>query len=72
MLATQLTPQLMRSCQVGLGQWTNERTGAMESLDVAKGFTVEAKTAPMGQPEDEFILRAFARSGNYFALVIPA
>lgn len=43
--------------------WSNERTGAMESIDLARGFTVEAKIASAGGKEEECVLRVFARSG---------
>jgi sulfatase modifying factor 1 len=58
-----LTPEQMKPYHVARSLWSNERTGAMDSLDIEKGFTVEAQVT-LGQSEtDYFILRAFVRSG---------
>ena len=63
LLAVSLSPVQMRQYRVSRKLWSNERTGAMEALDIGKGFTAEAKISLGGADSDYFILRAFARSG---------
>jgi hypothetical protein len=53
----------MQRYQAGLHLWTNERTGAMDSLDFCKGCTVEAQLPAFTNKDDYFTLRAFVRSG---------
>lgn len=58
-----LTAQQMKRYHVARTLWSNERTGAMEALDIEKGFTVEARISLGNSNTDQFILRAFVRSG---------
>ena len=62
-LSSLLTPQQMKPYRVARTLWSNERTGAMDALDIEKGFTVEANVTLGNAPDDHFILRAFVRSG---------
>lgn len=63
LLAIALAPAQMRDYRVARKLWSNERTGAMQALDIKKGFTAEARIS-LGRSEDDyFIFRAFARSG---------
>lgn len=43
--------------------WSNERTGAMDSLELSRGFTAEADITFDQGIENEFVLRMFVRSG---------
>ena len=43
--------------------WSNERTGAMEAIDLSCGFTVEANIAVSKEIGEECVVRIFARSG---------
>ncbi|AFL87470.1 hypothetical protein Terro_1154 [Terriglobus roseus DSM 18391] len=62
-LAVTLSAQQMQEYRVARTLWTNERTGAMDTIDLVKGFSVEVSVA-LSQAEDEyFVVRAFARSG---------
>jgi hypothetical protein len=62
-LSVACTAQQMERYQVALRHWSNERTGAMDALDIEKGFTAEAKIQLGDSDKDQFILRAFVRSG---------
>ena len=62
-LAIQIPNADMQRYRAGLHLWTNERTGTMDALDIAKGFTVEAQLPAFTSSDDHFILRAFVRSG---------
>jgi sulfatase modifying factor 1 len=62
-LPTLLTPPQMKPYHVARTLWSNERTGAMDLLNMEKGFTVEARILLGNSSTDYFILRAFARSG---------
>ncbi|HZQ43998.1 MAG TPA: SUMF1/EgtB/PvdO family nonheme iron enzyme [Acidobacteriaceae bacterium] len=62
-LATQIPNADMHRYRTALHLWTNERTGALDTLNIAKGFTVEAQLPAFTSSNDYFILRAFVRSG---------
>ncbi|HEY9137704.1 MAG TPA: SUMF1/EgtB/PvdO family nonheme iron enzyme, partial [Terriglobus sp.] len=62
-LSTSLSMTQMEAHRVSRTLWTNERTGAMDALDLTKGFSVEASVELRRAEDDYFILRAFARSG---------
>jgi formylglycine-generating enzyme required for sulfatase activity len=62
-LAVSIGAEEMTRYRVARALWSNERTGAMEALDVEKGFTAEAKVRLGEKEDDAFVLRAFARSG---------
>ncbi len=62
-LAASITPEQMASLRIGQHNWTNERTGAMESLDLERGFTLEARVALQNDLEDALTLKVFVRSG---------
>jgi formylglycine-generating enzyme required for sulfatase activity len=61
-LDTQVSGAKMPAYRRAQKLWTNERTGAMEAIDLARGFTVEANVA-LGKGAEEIVLRVFARSG---------
>ncbi len=62
-LSVALTAQQMDRYHVARTRWSNERTGAMETLNIERGFTVESKILLGNSDNDQFILRAFVRSG---------
>jgi hypothetical protein len=67
LLAVSLSPSQMQPYRVARTLWSNERTGermgAMQALDIEKGFTAEARISLGKSNRDYFILRAFVRSG---------
>jgi formylglycine-generating enzyme len=63
LLPVSLSPAQMKPYRVARTLWSNERTGAMEALDIEKGFTAEARISLGRSDSDCFILRAFVRSG---------
>jgi len=62
-LADVVSKAQMDTWRVARSMWSNERTGALDKLDIERGFSVEAMIEAMKNPGDEFILRAFIRSG---------
>ncbi len=62
-LTLQLTQEQMTAMRVGDGQWSMERTGDCDRLDIRKGFTVEAKVQFAPQGNDAFELHGYVRSG---------
>ncbi len=62
-LGVQIPKAEMQRYRADLRLWTNERTGAMDALDLTKGFTVEAQLPAFATDDDYFILRGFVRSG---------
>ena len=63
LLTVSLSPEQMQTHRVARTLWSNERTGAMDALDIEKGFTAEARISLGKSDRDYFILRAFVRSG---------
>jgi formylglycine-generating enzyme len=62
-LAQTVSPEKLEAYRKTSKLWSNERTGAMESIDLARGFTVEAKIAIGSGNPGGGILRVFVRSG---------
>jgi formylglycine-generating enzyme required for sulfatase activity len=67
MPAVVMGPIQQKRYQAARTLWTNERVGAdehsMATLDIEKGFTAEALVELGAAASDQFILRAYVRSG---------
>jgi hypothetical protein len=62
-LALSLSEAQRSALQVGKAQWSAERTGDCDAINIRRGFTVEARIAFAPNPSDSFELRAYVRSG---------
>jgi formylglycine-generating enzyme len=62
-LSTMLAPSEFHPYHVARTIWSNERTGAMDALDLSRGATVEAAVAFGSEADSFFMLRFFVRSG---------
>jgi hypothetical protein len=62
-LATPVSSEKMEEYRRTPEVWSTERTGAMEAIDLSRGFTVEANIAEGMAAAEECVLRVFARSG---------
>jgi hypothetical protein len=62
-LALSLSDGQRSGLQVGKAQWSAERTGDCDALDIRRGFTIEARIAFTPNVSDHFELRAYVRSG---------
>jgi len=62
-LSSSLNEREREALRISLSEWTNERTGAFDALDLKKGFTVEGRFT-LGNSTDATIqMRAFVRNG---------